>query len=157
MPELSGNFFVGRIFQHSDKDKDGYITVEDFTLAVERIGKVYSDEEKIRCKLPIPTLHSCQLLHVRYAAPGSVGSAAILMDFVSAVAFDLYDLDEDGFVSQRDLMGVLQHTSRSTVNPQQLERTVASLMQVNLFPGNLSLNLKPANLTLMLQTGSLHC
>ena len=58
IPELSGNFFVGRIFQLSDTDKDGFITVDDFTAAVEMLGKVYSEEEKIRCECCFPNATS---------------------------------------------------------------------------------------------------
>jgi len=61
VPELSGNAFVARIFQLSDKDRDGFISVDDFVGAVDSLGRIFSEEEKLKCKTgrltpPFPVL-----------------------------------------------------------------------------------------------------
>ena len=55
VPELSGNAFVTRIFQLSDKDRDGYISVDDFVGAVDSLGRIFSEEEKLKCDIPPPS------------------------------------------------------------------------------------------------------
>ena len=49
LPEMAGNPFSPRIFQLFDQDGDGFISFDDFALAMEALGKMYTDEEKIRC------------------------------------------------------------------------------------------------------------
>ena len=54
--------------------------------------------------------------------------------FAHAVAFGLYDLDGDGFISESDLLKILLHTARGSVNPVQLEKTVTTIVQVRSAP-----------------------
>lgn len=47
IPSLSGNLFVARIFQQCDTDQDGFISVDDFICAVEGLGRLHNDEERL--------------------------------------------------------------------------------------------------------------
>ena len=50
IPEFSGKPYIGCIFQFADSDNDGYITVDDFVSAMEGLGRIYSEEERLLCK-----------------------------------------------------------------------------------------------------------
>lgn len=50
--EFSGRPHIDHIFKFADRDNDGYISVPDFVAAMEDLGRLYSDEEKIRGKTP---------------------------------------------------------------------------------------------------------
>jgi hypothetical protein len=45
-----------------------------------------------------------------------------------AVAFRIYDADDDGFVTRADLLRQLQQTNRRGLSPAQLEQIVGSTM-----------------------------
>ena len=50
IPEFSGKPYIGCIFQYADRDNDGYITVDDFVSAMEGLGRIYSEDERLHCK-----------------------------------------------------------------------------------------------------------
>ena len=52
IPEFSGKPYIGCIFQYADRDNDGYITVDDFVSAMEGLGRIYSEDERLHCKQP---------------------------------------------------------------------------------------------------------
>ena len=48
-----------------------------------------------------------------------------------AVAFGMYDLDKDGYISLDDLTDILQHTTKGHSDPIRVKMIAASLLQVN--------------------------
>lgn len=51
LPELNGNPFISRVFQLSDADRDGYLSQKEFMAGVEKLGHLYTDDDKLACKL----------------------------------------------------------------------------------------------------------
>ena len=49
----------------------------------------------------------------------------------TAVAFGMYDLDKDGFISLDDLTEILQHTTKGHSDPLRVKMIAASLLQVS--------------------------
>ena len=48
IPDFSYRPYIACIFAYADKDNKGYITVEDFVAAVESLGKLYNEEDKLK-------------------------------------------------------------------------------------------------------------
>eukprot|EP00955_Chlamydomonas_euryale_P055364 356114-Chlamydomonas_euryale.AAC.7 len=67
MVELGANPFIPRIFQMFDLNKDGMITLDEFTKAIEMFGQLGSEEEQYKCESMPPdrnagvTGHFCGL------------------------------------------------------------------------------------------------
>jgi len=49
LPELSGNVFIPCIFQMY-ADRQGYLNLKDFTSAVEKLGQLYTGEDRAECE-----------------------------------------------------------------------------------------------------------
>jgi Ca2+-binding EF-hand superfamily protein len=56
------------------------------------------------------------------------GPASLHPSHPRAVAFRIYDADDDGFVTRADLLRQLQQTNRRGLSPAQLEQIVGSTM-----------------------------
>lgn len=114
LPELCMNPFIPRIFQIYDTDRDGYISFDDFTRAVQDFGRMTGEADKCNCKLTYlrpcwSGLHSTVVLVfcpvLRCFAHHRNSLTCILL---GAVAFTLYDLNGDGFVSGQEMFQTLK-------------------------------------------------
>ena len=51
LPELQGNLLTPRIFQLFDANGDGYLDKEEFSQAIEQLGRPCTEKEKAACAL----------------------------------------------------------------------------------------------------------
>ena len=56
LPELAGNALVPRVLQLADRDRDGYLRLQDFTDAVAELGRLHTDRDRAACARPAPVL-----------------------------------------------------------------------------------------------------
>lgn len=54
LPELSGNVFIPCIFQMY-ADRQGYLSLKEFTSAVEKLGQLYTGEDRAECNRHPPS------------------------------------------------------------------------------------------------------
>ena len=59
LPELQGSLFAPRIFQLFDADADGALDQQEFTAAVEALGRLQTEEDKAACAPPASFLLPC--------------------------------------------------------------------------------------------------
>ena len=52
LPELAGNPLVPRVLQLADRDRDGYLQLQDFTDAVGELGRLHTDSDRAACARP---------------------------------------------------------------------------------------------------------
>lgn len=56
LPELSGNVFIPSIFQMY-ASRDGYLSLQDFTSAIEKLGQLYTGDDRAECEAPLHHEH----------------------------------------------------------------------------------------------------
>ena len=74
--------------------------------------------------LPLPQQHQRSTSRLSLSLPWHPA----LPPSPPAVAFRIYDADDDGFVTRADLLRQLQQTNRRGLSPAQLEQIVGSTM-----------------------------
>lgn len=135
LPELAGNPFLPRIFQLYDQDGDGYITAADMRSLLESLARLGAEEERYQCKRARGGRRvRAQAARVaRVGWQGSCASPAPAANQVltpphsrTAVAFRVFDADEDQFVTQEDLLRWLRATNRRGLSDAQLEQILHS-------------------------------
>ena len=52
LPELAGNALVPRVLALADRDRDGYLRLQDFTDAVGELGRLHTDSARAACARP---------------------------------------------------------------------------------------------------------
>ena len=53
LPELAGNALVPRVLALADRDRDGYLRLQDFTDAVGELGRLHTDSARAACARPV--------------------------------------------------------------------------------------------------------
>ena len=128
--ELQGMLFAPRIFEVFDTDQDGYLNAEEFTTAVQQLGSLHSEEDKAACeRMPYSVPQQCDTCRMRAckSAKAAVGTQVLprmmnACDADAAVAFRLYDLDGDGYVTKADMLSVLRLATGRALSQAQLEQ-----------------------------------
>lgn len=103
IPSVADNPLSGRLLEVMDVDRGGTIDFNEFVAGMSIFSKKTSREKKLKCIMT----------HFK----------SILIN-QCIVAFDIYDLDRDGFISNGELYVVLRMMSGDHLKPTELQQVV---------------------------------
>ncbi len=103
IPSVADNPLAGRLLEVMDLDRGGTIDFNEFVAGMSIFSKNTSSEKKLKCTI----------------------LCILWTDFFNQlVAFDVYDLDRDGFISNGELYTVLRLMSGDHLKPNELQQVV---------------------------------
>lgn len=102
IPSVAENPLASRLLEVMDVDQGGTIDFNEFVAGMSIFSKTTSRAKKLKCTPP--GWRCCLTLAV--------------------VAFDVYDLDRDGFISNGELFITLQIMSGDHLKPSELQQVV---------------------------------
>uniref|UniRef100_A0A7R9V8B7 EF-hand domain-containing protein n=1 Tax=Chlamydomonas euryale TaxID=1486919 RepID=A0A7R9V8B7_9CHLO len=115
MVELGANPFIPRIFQMFDLNKDGMITLDEFTKAIEMFGQLGSEEEQYKFAFRIYDINedglisSDELYSTLHGLVGQHYSDAQLEQIVTNTMAE-FDMDGDNMLSLEEFKMLLTST-----------------------------------------------
>ncbi len=121
LPELAGNPFVLRIVNLFDRDRDGMVSLEEFTQALLFFRNLNTPEDKLKRNSPLT-----QCTSATSPRPPTTVLPALSHPFPPAVVFSLYDLDRDGYVGESELIATMKQLQQN-LSEQQLEQVLLPL------------------------------
>ncbi|KAG9509022.1 Calcineurin subunit B type 2 [Fragariocoptes setiger] len=118
LPELQQNPLVQRVIDIFDTDQNGEVDFKEFIQGVSQFSVKGDKESKLKCKY----IHGHKMLN-------SIRSNITLTLFFKSsinhtVAFRIYDMDNDGFISNGELFQVLKMMVGNNLKDGQLQQIV---------------------------------
>lgn len=113
IPELAGNPLLSRIIAIFDTNKDEEIEFTEFVKALSTFTNRDNLEGKLRCTMSPTSLSPSPL-----SVPLGHSSYVVVC---GAVTFQVYDIDNDGFISNGELFQVLKMMVGSNLTDAQLQ------------------------------------
>lgn len=117
IPELSQNPLLGRLLSIFDKNKDEEIQFSEFVGTLATLSDKGSQDAKLRCLLLSIPLSSLNTHSTSFNVSHTHAHA-------TTVAFQVYDIDGDGFISNGELFQVLKMMVGTNLNDVQLQQIV---------------------------------
>lgn len=133
LPELAGNPFAARLVTLFDTDRDGFVTLDEFIHALQTFRNLNHPEDKLKCMYRLG--HSRRLKNddwplLQCAVPPLT------------VVFRLYDLDNDGYVGEIELIETMKQVQQH-LSHAQLEQVCFLLPTSNASHASVSRHCTP--------------
>lgn len=107
---------------------DGLLALPDMKSMMDMFTRLRDEETRYRCEFQFCLVVGCAHL-------GSISKHQLMLTFMSslrffphAVAFVVFDANNDGVIDKAELLNVLQLTNKRGMTPQQLVQIVDSIM-----------------------------
>jgi serine/threonine-protein phosphatase 2B regulatory subunit len=98
LPQMSSNCLVHRLIDIFDKDGSGDVDFREFIMLLSVFSSKGNQEDKLKCRIDV-------FIH-------------------ELVVFRVYDMDQDGYISNGELFLVLKMMVGSNLSEQQLQQIV---------------------------------
>jgi serine/threonine-protein phosphatase 2B regulatory subunit len=108
IPQIANNPLASRMIAIFDDDGSGTVDFQEFIAGLSAFSSKGNKEEKLRC-----TFH--------FFTTFCVYATAVML---ISVAFKVYDMDRDGFISNGELFLVLKMMVGNNLKDQQLQQVV---------------------------------
>jgi serine/threonine-protein phosphatase 2B regulatory subunit len=112
---LKANPLLERVLDVFDENKDGEIQFTEFITALSIFNQRGNDEAKLRCKYRPLLLTKDKKECLSY-------NILLLPVILDTVAFQIYDIDNDGYISNGELFIVLKKMVGKNLSDEQVSR-----------------------------------
>ena len=114
---LKANPLLERVLDVFDENKDGEIQFTEFITALSIFNQRGNDDAKLRCK------YWSLLLFEAFGKRAHLSYKILLFLLSSIVALQIYDIDNDGYISNGELFIVLKKMVGKNLSDEQVSRS----------------------------------